>query len=181
MYLHIYMDMLEQWGVTNPSYKYFTHKNTKITCNIKCSYLGTFGLSEAFKCTPKHFIHVRATEIPNKSVSQSASPVDVLHSCTNSANSTTTQLDLASWSHFCHSHKAVRLKLIHQSPLHRNFLENYLLKCKLSISELDAFTRNVATNFLLTMKEVFKAINLERKNKKTGRCKKAFFLFSSQV
>lgn len=32
------------------------------------------------------------------------------------------------------------------------------------------------------MKEVFKAINLERKNKKTGKSKKkAFFIFSSQV
>lgn len=49
MYLHIYMDMLEQGGVTNPRYKYFTHKNTKITCNTKCSYLGTSELLEAFK------------------------------------------------------------------------------------------------------------------------------------
>lgn len=43
------MDMLEQRGVTNPGYKYFTHKNTKITCNIKCSYLGTLEFFEAFK------------------------------------------------------------------------------------------------------------------------------------
>lgn len=99
-----------------------------------------------------------------------------IHTST-SANSRTRNLDLAVESHFCQIHVSSKAKLSHQFPLHKNCLYNYLLKCKFSLSELCAFTRNVATNFLLTVKEVFKAVNLERKNKKTGKCKKAFFFF----
>lgn len=72
--------MLQQRGVTNPSYKYFTHKNTKITCNMKCSYLGTFELFQASKSRELALLEARTHQNTssllsthqshNKSVSQ---------------------------------------------------------------------------------------------------------------